>query len=394
MKSSVNASVMRKANRSMILDVIRKDGPISRNRIAEKLKMSVPTVLRIVEELKKEDLVREIKDPAVSRGRPQSLIELNTNSYAIVEIDLGGTKLYGTVTDLAGNVLREIYRPHYQKSSEENLTQLIDAIQDLLNTRLVAGQKFRGIGVGVPAVTQYPEGIVKWAPSLQWRDLPLKDILSEKFGLEVFVENDVNLAAMGELWFGGGRNVNDLVCISIGTGIGAGIIMNNTLYRGHRFSAGEIGYLVPGKMFLGRRYDQFGSLEYLAAGGGIAEHAKQIVQERNLDSQYNDITAEVVFSEARLGVDWAKQLVDDMVDYLTISITAVIGILNPEVIILNGGVTRSADMLIEPIKERLIGLVPEIPRIIVSPLGPRAPILGAVMMVMDGTTKPISRNWF
>lgn len=387
MRQSFNAGEMRRTNRSLILDTIRKEGPISRNRIANQLELSVPTVLRIVEGLKDEDLVREIKDHIVARGHPQSLIELNSDGYAVIGIDLGGTKLYGAVTDLSGHLINEIYIPQHLDGAKENLEKLCDAIQDLLTTPLSTGQKIRGIGIGVPAVTRFPEGVVVWAPSLHWKELPLKDILTQRFNLPIFVENDVNLAALGEMWFGGGINAKNIVCISIGTGIGAGIIQDGVLQRGFHFSAGEIGYIVPSRRYLGRTYDEFGALEYLASGGGIASLARQLITDGKVETNLTEITAEAVFMEARQGIPWAKKLVDDMVDYLTISLTAVVGLLDPEVIIINGGVSRSGDLLIEPLKKRLKGLVPFEPRIIRSELGAQAPVLGAVMMVMDATTK-------
>jgi glucokinase-like ROK family protein len=387
MRHSVNAGEMRRANRSLILDTIRKEGPISRNQIAHQLKLSVPTVLRIVEGLKDEDLVREIKDQVVKRGHPQSLIELNSDGYAVIGIDLGGTKLYGAVTDLAGNLKNEIYVTRHLDGAEKNLEQLCGAIQDLLTTPLSNGQKIRGIGIGVPAVTRFPEGIVVWAPSLYWRELPLKDILTQRFNLPVFVENDVNLSALGEMWFGGGINTRNFICISIGTGIGAGIIQDGALYRGYHFSAGEIGYIVPSRHYLGKSYDEFGTLEYLASGGGIAGLARQLLSDGKIETNLPEITGEAVFNEARRGIPWAKKLVDDMVDYLTIALTAVIGLLDPEVIIINGGVSRSGDLLVEPLKKRLKGLVPFEPRIIRSELGIQATVLGAVMMVLDATTK-------
>ncbi|MCE5207497.1 MAG: ROK family transcriptional regulator [Chloroflexi bacterium] len=387
MRQSVNAGEMRKANRSLILNMIRKEGPISRNQIAHQLKLSVPTVLRIVEGLKNEDLVQEIRDKVVTRGHPQSLIELNSTGYAVVGIDLGGTKLYGSVTDLSGHIINEIYVPHHLDGAEKNLEQLCGAIQDLLTTPLSNGQKIRGLGIGVPAVTRFPEGVVVWAPSLHWRELPLKDILSRRFNLPVFVENDVNLSALGEMWFGGGINSRDFVCVSIGTGIGAGIIQDGALYRGYHFSAGEIGYITPGKQYLGKTYDKFGALEYLASGGGIAGLARQLIADGKIDSDLPEITAEAIFSEARRGIPWAIKMVDDMVDYLAIAMTAVVGLLDPEVIIINGGVSRSSDLLVEPLKKRLSGLLPFESKIICSELGNQATVLGAVMMVLDATTK-------
>jgi predicted NBD/HSP70 family sugar kinase len=134
-------------------------------------------------------------------------------------------------------------------------------------------------------------------------------------------------------------------------------------------------------------YNEFGALEYLASGGGIASLARQLIADGKVETNLPEITAEAIFSEARRGIPWAKKIVDDMIDYLAISLTAVVGLLDPKVIIINGGVSHSSDLLVEPLKKRLKGLVPFEPKIIRSELGIQATVLGAVMMVLDATTK-------
>jgi glucokinase len=215
--------------------------------------------------------------------------------------------------------------------------------------------------------------------------MPLKAILSDRFGLPVFVENDVNLAALGELGFGAGRSAENLVSIAIGTGIGAGIVIGGALYRGHNRAAGEIGYLLPGLECLGQRYDGFGALESRASGTGIAEAARRALTEAGLPIPEGGITAEDVFAAAREGHGWAQRVVDQTVDYLSQAIVAVSALLDPEVIVLGGGVSRSADLLIEPILRRIDGVVPFTPRLVVSPLGSRAAVMGAIMLVLNGT---------
>jgi predicted NBD/HSP70 family sugar kinase len=244
----------------------------------------------------------------------------------------------------------------------------------------------RGIGVGVPSVTLTPEGIVTWAPSLGWRDLPLQSILAERFDLPVFVENDVNLTALGEWGFGGGRGARNLVSIAIGTGIGAGIILGGALYRGHNQAAGEVGYLLPGVEYLGRRYEGFGALESLASGSGVAERAARLLDREGLPPPAGDVSAHSVFAAARQGEGWAQRVVNETVDYLSLMVASVSALLDPEVIVLGGGVARSADLLIEPILRRVEGTIPFVPRLVASPLGRRAAAMGAIMLVLNATT--------
>ena len=377
---------MRSINRSAILDLIRENSPIARSQIAQQLAMSLPTVMRIVDELVAEDLVHPHGSHESTGGRPRPLLEFNGQAYAVVGVDLGGTKMYGTLADLNGRVQHEVYIPHGDDGTDDCLERLCELIQRLLDVPRPAGQRIRGIGVGVPSITLTPEGVVVWAPSLGWRDFPLKKILTDRFAMPVLVENDVNLAALGEWGFGAGRGTQNMVCIAVGTGIGAGIIIGGALYGGHNQAAGEIGYLPPSVEYLGRCYDQFGALETLASGPGIARRARQLLEKEGLPVPAEGLSAEDVFIAARRGEAWARQVVGDTVDYLSLAIANVSSLLNPEMVVLGGGVARSADLLIEPILGRLQGVVPFVPRVVASSLGRRAATMGAIMLVLHATT--------
>jgi glucokinase-like ROK family protein len=388
MRQSATAGLMRNINRSAILELIREKSPISRSKIARELKMSLPTVMRIVDDLMEEDLVRLHGLGESTGGRPSSLIEFNGDAYAVIGVDLGGTKMFGTVADLSGAIQHECYVPHTRDNNpQQYVAELCDFIQMLLDAPRPPDQRIRGIGVGVPGFTLVPEGIVNWAPSLGWRDLPLQEILCERFDMPVFIENDVNLTALGEWGFGAGQGADNLVSIAIGTGIGAGIIIGGALYRGHNQGAGEVGYLLPGVEFMGRRYDQFGALESLASGTGIAERACQLLEQESKPIPVEGLTAHDVFAAARDGEAWAQQVVSETVDYLSLAIASICALLDPEIIILGGGVARSADLLIEPILQRLEGVLHFVPRLVASPLGRRAAAMGAIMLVLNATTE-------
>ena len=388
MNRVATASLMRSINRSAIMELIREHSPIARSQIARELRMSLPTVMRIVDELADEDLVRPYGLSESTGGRPPALMEFNGEAYAVVGVDLGGTKMFGTVADLSGHIQYELYVAHENGNGpDEHLNHLCNSIEALLDAPRPSGQRMRGIGIGAPGIVSTPEGVVVWAPSLGWRDLPLQDILSDRFDMPVFVENDVNLAALGEWGFGAGRGCRDLVSIALGTGIGAGIIANGALYRGHNQAAGEVGYLLPGVEFLGRRYDQFGALESLASGTGVAERACQILKREGKSPPPEGLSSQDVFDAARLGESWAQQVVSETADYLSLAVAGISALLDPEVIILGGGMAGSADLLIEPILRRLNGAVPFLPRLVASPLERRAAAMGAIMLVLNATTE-------
>jgi glucokinase-like ROK family protein len=343
--------------------------------------------MRIVDSLIEEDLVFYSGSIDSGGGRPASLLEFKGKAYAVIGVDLGGSKMYGAVADLSGNIQHEISFPIDRNSSEQSLKQLIDLIQDLLDAPRPKGQSVRGIGIGLPGVTLSREGIVTWAPSLGWRDLPIRDILTERFGYSVFIENDVNLITLGELNFGAGKGVQNLVCIAINNGIGAGIIINQSLYRGFNEASGEIGYFLPDTRALGQNYDEFGALEYLASGIAIARRAKDYLVTHKLSPADANLSAEDVFSAAQEGKTWAQEITNETIDILSLTVANISALINPEMIILSGGVVRYADLVIGPIQERIKGTVPFPPKIEASHLGSRAAALGAIILVLNGTSE-------
>jgi glucokinase len=240
--------------------------------------------------------------------------------------------------------------------------------------------------VGAPGITLHKEGIVTWANTLHWKDFPLKQRLSEIYPLPITVDNDVNLAAMGELWFGAGQNTQNMVMVAIGTGIGAGIIIDGALYRGSSEASGEIGNMLPGCDFLGKNYQAFGALESVASGTGIAERARIALRNKRPAEELENLTAEDVFEAAKQRQQWAWRIIDETVDYLAIAIANLMAAFDPEVIILGGGVSRSAEMLVQPILYRMEGALPTLPKLVVSNLGLKAGVMGAITNILHNTS--------
>jgi glucokinase len=383
---TITASDMREINRSAILEIIRRESPISRTAIAEHLDVSLPTVMRIVDELVEEGFVRPQGSTEWSGGRRRPLLEFNAESYVVIGIDMGGTKMYGAISDLGGNILDEVDITRQATSGEENYTLLTELIDTLLTNPKLENRRVRGIGVGAPGITRHEEGIVKWAYSLNWRDFPLKARLTKQYKLPITVDNDVNLAAMGELWFGAGQDTQNMILITIGSGIGAGIIIDGALYRGWSESSGEIGNFIPGREFLGKNYQDFGALETVASGIGIVERACANQRSEGEASGEISLTVDDVFNAASQGQAWAVSVIDEAVDYLAVAIANLTVSFDPELIVLGGSISPFADMLVGPILRRIKGVIPTLPKLVVSNLGLRAGVMGAITNVLHNTS--------
>lgn len=383
---TIAASAMRDINRSAILEIVRRESPISRTAIAERLGVSLPTVMRIVDELIADGLVRSQGESEWSGGRRRSLLEFNADGHLVLGVDMGGTKIYGALSNLGGKVIDEMNIGRHGTQGDESYEALTNLIDTLLASPKLEGRSVLGIGVGAPGITLHKEGIVRWAYTLAWKDFPLKARLAERYHLPITVDNDVNLAALGELWFGAGQNCQNMILIAIGTGIGAGIIIDGALYRGSSESSGEIGYMLPGKEFLGKNYLDFGALESVASGTGIAERARKHSKTRLSQAELEALVSEDVFDAARQGQKWAWALINETVDYLAVTIANLAVCFDPDLIVLGGGVSRSADLLVGPILKRIEGTIPVLPRLVVSSLGLRAGVMGAITNVLHNTS--------
>ncbi len=293
------------------------------------------------------------------------------NSTAVC-VDMGGTKIYGALIDIAtGQFLYE----HRIATHTEGTTpsdRLVTLIQHLLDQPLATERPVHHIGVGVPGVVT-ASGEVMVAPNIGWTRFPLLETLRAAFPLPVIVENDVNVAAMGEYRYGAGQGSTSMICIAVGTGIGSGIVLNGQLVRGHTYSAGEVGYMIPGREFLGTVYDRFGAMENEAAGPAIARKGSALAR--------REVTTGEVFDAARRQEAWALQVIDEALEYLTLTLANSASVLDPEIIVLSGGVIAAAsDLFLEPLRQRVQGLIPFTPRIVASTLGAQAAALGAAAL--------------
>ncbi len=379
-QSTITATEMRGINRSAILEIIRRESPIARTTIAKRLDVSLPTVMRIVDKLIDEGFVRPQGETEWSGGRRRPLLEFNSHGNVVLGVDMGGTKLYGALSEISGRIIAEEELDRKGAAGEDCYRLLTKLIDDLLDCPELRGRRVRGIGVGAPGITHHAAGVVKWAYTLNWKDFPLKARLNKRYKLPITVDNDVNLAALGELWFGAGQDAQNMILITIGAGIGAGIIIDGTLYRGSSEASGEIGHMIPGREFLGKTYIDFGVLESMASATGMVKKIP-----KNAAAAGNP-SPEAIFEAAKQGQVWARNIVDDAVDTLTIAIANLSVLLDPELIVLGGALTPLAGNLAVWISKRMQGSIPSLPRLEVSNLGLRATVMGAIVTVLHNTS--------
>jgi predicted NBD/HSP70 family sugar kinase len=390
MSRTGDTTLLRKVNQSAVLEALREQGPLSRSDLARRLQLSPPTITRIIADLLEAGIVREQSVGDSTGGRRPTLLEFNTRASLIVGVYIGQS-ITGALADLHGNILAR--HAAAALPGEAGIERLMDVVGALRAEAAALALPVRGVGVGAPSIVQHPEGVVVLSPSLGWRNLPLKALLEARLGVPVFVENEVNLIALGESWRGAGQGIANLVCLSLGAGIGAGIIIDGRLYRGFHHAAGEVGYIIPGEQYLGRVYDPYGCLEGLAGTEGIVQRTRRALEAGALsvlgpgpNGHPDFFTAESVLHAARAGDQVAAQVVDETVTILSIAVANLACTLDPERIVISGELAAFGDLFIEPIRARLEGALPVVPDIVLSELKIDAPILGAVVTVLRETS--------
>jgi glucokinase len=360
-----------------IMKVLVQNKRVLVSQLANELGVNTGHLYPAMRALRKEGFIQW--DQRAVYQNEDSLVSLCADKNCIIGFDLGGTKLFGAITDLAGNILyeKEIY--NHGKASEACYEMLVVMVHSFLEEADQRGLKIRGIGVEVPGTVRLETGLVLSAPAIQWEEFPLKERFVCEFGLPVFADNDLKQSALGEAWFGAGKQATNVVLLAIGTGMAVGVVANDILQRGAHGRHGEIGWMVPSREFLGKYYDGFGPAEVEAAGLGIARRARILLAGKRNDNELASLTSEDVFKAARVGEEWAMLVVAETVDYLAILIANIMAFYDPDIIILSGGISRSSDLLIDPILKLVEGCVLFQPNIVVSSLGYRAGVLGAIV---------------
>jgi predicted NBD/HSP70 family sugar kinase len=374
---------MLEVNEFLVLDFVREHDPTSQTDVASALGLSAASVSRIVGRLRADGLVADAGTQRSSGGRPRALVSFRRDAGAVVAVDLGGTRCHAALADLAGAILMEEVRPTH--SAGDAFSTLVAGIDSMLGEALRRGMPVVAVAIGVPGILDPESGLARDAPYVGWDDFPVVERLAGALEVPFVVDNDVNLAALAHAWRGDGRRIDNFVTLSVGTGTGAAIVSGGRLLQGHHNGAGEVGYLVVRRELLGRPITAgLGAFESRASGPGIAARARELISSGCTSSLAPDeITPEGVLSAAAEGDRLARSVVDELVDDLAMAIVALVSTVDPELIILDGGVGRSLGPYLQALVARVEPSVPSPPRIVISSLDHDATVIGAVAAALE-----------
>lgn len=274
-----------------------------------------------------------------------------------IGVDIGGTKIAAGAVDEKGYILEKVRRRTPATDSSAIVSAIVDAITDLRKRHDV-----EAVGLGAAGFVDAARSTVLIAPNMAWREEPLRSKLHSKLGLRVVVENDANAAAWGEFMFGAGEDVDDLVMVTVGTGVGGGVVLDGTLYRGAFGVAAEIGHMrvVPD----GRPCPcgNKGCWEQYASGSALTREARELAVKRSpqaatlLEMCGGDpdlITGHMVTEAAKEGDGYCVELLADTGTWLGEGIASLAAVLDPAAVVVGGGVSEAGDLLLEPTREAL-----------------------------------------
>jgi glucokinase len=313
----------------------------------------------------------------------------------IIGVDLGGTNIVvGALSDTGEREIGIHSEPTDVARGADGVTDQIAAmiakvIAELSHTCGATRHEILGVGIGAPGPLERERGVVVVAPNLGWRDYPLRDRVVDRVGLPATLDNDANCATLGEWWRGAARGSRNVLGLTIGTGIGGGIVLDGQLYHGASDVAGEFGHTTIDSTGRYCRCGNYGCLEAYASGPAIAQRAREALERdevsvlpRMVDGDLARLTAATVYDAALEGDALARELVRDTARFLGTGIANFLNILNPDVVVIAGGVTRAGDALFEPlraeVKRRAFRPAVAACRIVPGSLPGTAGVVGAV----------------
>ena len=375
-----NAGHLRGLNLETVLSVaMQREGSFTRAELIEATGLSAPTVGTLVSHLMQTGIVKDLGTGPSRGGRRPSFMEFNARHGYVAGIDLGPTRTRLAVADLRGERLADRIIPTpVRLGPAALLSRVAGALRALMEEAGAPTDRLLAVGAGAPGAVDREKGIVTFAPNLHdWSHVPMRDILERGLGAPVQVENDVNLAILGEHWRGAARGHDTCVFIFVGTGIGAGILIDGELHRGRNFMAGEIAVMCMGPQFIDVEFGERGCFETLAGLHALADHWPEASQA--------DPAGWVpsLFEAAMAGDRKAKKIVDETARLIAIAVANVGAVVDPSLIVLGGALFAQAESLVHEVRKIVERIRRSPMEIVSSALGKEAPLSGCLLVAAN-----------
>ena len=303
--------------------------------------------------------------------------------HLVLGVDIGGTNVKLGLTNSVGHILARSHfsTKTFMRDKPRLVKAIIDAAGKLLTDYKLQFKNLAGIGMGWPGLVDPYKGIIKFLPNIPgWEGTPIVRIFQKELGIKTYIENDVNLITMGEWCFGAGKGVKDLVCITLGTGVGGGLILDNRIYRGPGYAAGEIGHMPINEKGPACVCGGFGCFEQYVGNSVLQKKAARLFNRPR-------ITIEEVYALADQGDNRALKFWEETAVHIGNALTGIVNVLNPRLIVIGGGVANNEKFLFKTItatiKKRAMKVQASMFKIVRGKLGDDAGIIGAQLLVLE-----------
>ncbi|GBD85800.1 N-acetylglucosamine repressor [bacterium BMS3Abin02] len=392
LRSPANRRLVRAINRSMVLNVVRESGPISKAEIARSTGLSQATVGAIVPSLIEHGLVSE-SDPTVTGiGRPATQLQLDRDSYNVVGLKLMEDRIVGAVTDLEARTLGQSELPVAELEPASIVEAAAEVVDDLLQISGLRRERLLGVGIGMAGVIDTNRGLCRNSPFLGWRNVPIGELAEARLEVPVRVDNDVNTLALAERWFGVGQQADDFLLITLGRGVGLSIVAGGNVYRGAQGGAGEFGHTVVAESDELCSCGNRGCLEATVGEPALLRRAQELCIARDLSSP---ATAAELYAAAIRDQELANLLVRAG-EHLGRGISNLINLFAPALVILSGEGVVAGETLLGAVQTELDVRVhkglQDSYELMVEPLRDEAWARGAASLILDAVFEPPTRS--
>lgn len=383
-----HAAHLRHSNLERVLEVaMEHPGPFTRAELIEATRLSAPTVGTLCAQLIRSGVVRDLGTGPSRGGRKPSFMEFNARHGYVAGIDVGPTRTRLAVADLHGERLADKIVPTPTGPPEVLLTRIAGALRSLMEEAEAPAERLVAVGAGAPGAVEGESGVVTFAPNLEnWSRVPMRDILERALHAPVLVENDVNLAMLGEHWQGAARGHDTCAFIFVGTGIGAGVLIDGELHRGRHFMAGEIAVMCMGPQYVDVDFGTRGCFESLAGLEALAARWPEGAQGDPARWMAR------LFEAAREGDRKARKAVEETATLIGIAAANVGAVLDPTLIVLGGALIAQGRPLVDEVR-KVVERIRRAPvQIAVSELGKDAPLCGSLLVAANEARRQVRRR--
>lgn len=343
-----NRALIRAINSSHVLNAIKTHGQVGRAEIARFTGLSPATVTSITARLIAQNLVLEKSAGSSNGGRPPILLAINPRGGYVIGIKLTEDHAVYALTDLEASIISKASTPLSGHDPESAVADLADMVTTMIREEGIPKKQLLGVGIGLAGIVDADKGILRQSPIYGWKNVPLRSMLQSRLRVPVHIENDVNTLTMTEKWFGHGQGLDNFLTVTVGRGVGLGIVVNGQFYRGHGGGAGELGHIVIDPDGPLCDCGKHGCLEAYVGDPGLVRAAREAGGRSRKLQAITDVDQLVTLAQE--GDSKAQDILARAGQILGMGIANLINLFNPEKIIISGEGTRSGDFLFDSMK--------------------------------------------